>query len=682
MCTSIEFTPAIVAEAKHCCVYGFSGQDGSPADVSDKTLHDVYLRPWRAFIRAGGRGMMTSHNELNGVPMHANYDILTTLFRESWNWTGFVHSDYGNIGALVSTRLAANETAAAALALHAGLDQAFMDSSFSPAVLVPAVKAGVVPEADVDRAASKILQAKFAAGLFDGALPDPAQRANINSDEHRALARRVAAEGAVLLANRNLTLPLKLAGVRNLAIVGPFGGCAPSPPFRGDAGCSLSPGDDCNGDDLFKVNGVNSAQDCCSLCLANATCKVAVYASSATQCLLKGACSAPQRQAGRVLIDVGRLPPAPQNPWTCRAQRGYLGGYSNLERTTDALLDNSAHVVTLLEAAMAAANASGGALNVSFAQGVDQQDFDVSGIPAAVAVASAADVVIAVLGDGGEAVGYDSSVSCGEGADRPSIDLPGVQLELLSALVGTGVPVVVVVVHGRPFTFGSDYGGSLVSKFTADGLAPLDERAAAVIAAWRPGSEGGNALWDVITGAVSPSGRLAQQWPRGVGAVRVGGGGAYLQKFVEQGGPWTLGAPNSPLFGFGFGLDYLSVAFGASSAVVDAPNMLVNVTVEVSNAAPMAGKFVVEVFFSQALSRLFVRYRTMLAGFAKVSLAAQSGPVPVTVAIPFADLAYWDPRAQDYVLEGGSYSFSVCRDYATCDAAQTHSVVLPETTGL
>jgi beta-glucosidase len=140
-----DFNANIVAEAKHCCVYGFSGQDGSPADVSDKTLHDVYLRPWRAFIRAGGRGLMTSHNELNGVPMHANYDILTTLFREQWGWSGFVHSDYGNIGALVSTRLAANETAAAALALHAGLDQAFMDSSFSPGVLLPAVKAGIVP---------------------------------------------------------------------------------------------------------------------------------------------------------------------------------------------------------------------------------------------------------------------------------------------------------------------------------------------------------------------------------------------------------------------------------------------------------------------------------------------------------------------------------------------------------
>ena len=60
---------SIGAEAKHCCAYGFSGLDGGAADISDKTLHDIYLRPWRAFIRAGGSGMMMSHNEINGVPM-------------------------------------------------------------------------------------------------------------------------------------------------------------------------------------------------------------------------------------------------------------------------------------------------------------------------------------------------------------------------------------------------------------------------------------------------------------------------------------------------------------------------------------------------------------------------------------------------------------------------------------
>lgn len=60
---------SVATEAKHCCAYGFSGLDGGAADVSAKTLHDVYMRPWRAYIRAGGSGLMMSHNEINGVPM-------------------------------------------------------------------------------------------------------------------------------------------------------------------------------------------------------------------------------------------------------------------------------------------------------------------------------------------------------------------------------------------------------------------------------------------------------------------------------------------------------------------------------------------------------------------------------------------------------------------------------------
>jgi beta-glucosidase len=118
---------SISAEAKHCCAYGFSGLDGGAADVSPKTLHDVYFKPWRAFIRAGGSGMMMSHNEMNGVPMHANAGVIGTLFRQAWNYSGFVHSDYGNIGALQSAHIAANITQAAAIALSAGVDQDFMD---------------------------------------------------------------------------------------------------------------------------------------------------------------------------------------------------------------------------------------------------------------------------------------------------------------------------------------------------------------------------------------------------------------------------------------------------------------------------------------------------------------------------------------------------------------------------
>ena len=103
-------------------------------------------------------------------------------------------------------------------------------------------------------------------------------------------------------------------------------------------------------------------------------------------------------------------------------------------------------------------------------------------------------------------------------------------------------------------------------------------------------------MWDLLTGAESPSGRLAQQWPISVGGVRVGGVGDYLIKYSTQGGAgWTLGAPFAPAYPFGFGLDYLDVAVTASAAAVDAAAQTVNVTVTLHNAAAVAGLYVVEV---------------------------------------------------------------------------------------
>jgi hypothetical protein len=458
-----------------------TGLDGGAADISEKTLHDIYLKPWRAFVRKGGSGVMMSHNEINGMPMHANADYMKHLFRDTWNYTGFFHSDFGNVGWLQNSRIAGNLTHAAGLALARGgrgpdlhgrwqvtLFCLWLIEIFAERLCVitafgeipQAIQMGWATTEDVDRAVSVILQAKFAAGLFDGQLPEPAQRKNINPAAHRELARRVSQEGSVLLRN-NGVLPLRLGErTRNIAIIGPNSGCVQTAEAAGLASppaaevqalggaCHATANVDCSGSDLSAVPNQTQTQ-CCATCMATKACADAVWASDQNICLLKSACPNPQPNKARVRLSGAPTAPVKATPWNCPAMAAMQGGYSNQERGSDASLDNYGEVVTVLDAALAAANASSGAakLNISWAQAVEQTQMDSSRIPAAAALAASSDVVVVVLGDGGEAVGLNNGVSCGEGADRPSLDLPGAQLELLEALIETKTPVVVVSIH-------------------------------------------------------------------------------------------------------------------------------------------------------------------------------------------------------------------------------------------
>ena len=209
----------VVCEAKHCCAYGAGGRDGQSADVSPKTLHDVYLRPWDAFVKAGGRGMMMSHNEINGIQCHANKAIMTEHFRTDLGYAGFFASDAGNVAAMVNARVAYNHTDAAAIALQAGMDQT-MGGGLSPTITLPGVASGEINEAWIERACAAVLTQKFAARLFDGALPDPSRHVELDSAAHRALARQASTEGAVLLTNPKKTLPLDLTMYTKIAIIG------------------------------------------------------------------------------------------------------------------------------------------------------------------------------------------------------------------------------------------------------------------------------------------------------------------------------------------------------------------------------------------------------------------------------------------------------------------------------
>jgi beta-glucosidase-like glycosyl hydrolase len=708
----------VVCEAKHCCAYGAGGRDGQSADMSPKTLHDVYLRPWDAFVAAGGRGMMLAHNELNGIQMHMNSAIMTDHFRTKLGYEGFFASDAGNVAAMVGARVAYNTSDAASIAMQAGMDQT-MGGGFDPAVTVPAAKSGELPQECIDRACAAVLAQKFAARLFDGALPDPAKHAELDSGAHRALARRAAAESAVLLVNQRSALPLQLGKLKSIAIIGPNGGCAadaPPPPPPPPGQCGSTKGIDCPGNDYKKVDNVTCDQPegcvatCCKLCLADPNCQTGVLAVGAlpggrSQCLMKTACDSPVTQAGRVVIQTGRpggrAAAGGVNPWNCLAQRAMLGGYSNLEQQTDAFLDSHAHVVTVLEAAQRAANASDGKLEVQFSQGIAMiESVDTSGIAHAAATAKAADVAVVVVGDTAEGVGYDGGASTGEGADRTSIALAGVQLDLLDAVVATGTPTVVVLVHGRPASFGEDHGGAVTSKF---GATPLYLRASALVAAFRPGVEGGNAIWSLLTGEASFSGRLAQSWPHNAGAAHFGGISPWYEKYCSEecpgltmdvGLPHGLSLdPTAPAFPFGYGLDYLNVTFvsaevrvhqdHASGTAATAKELGVDpLTVHVSmkNTASVGGAKVVQVYFTPPVSpSRLTRYRHMLGGFAKVHIGAGAS---ASVGIPIAarNLAHWDPASNggSHTVDSGEYTIYVCHDTRGLGGDGSHVEGLPE----
>ncbi|AGL18164.1 glycoside hydrolase family 3 N-terminal domain-containing protein [Actinoplanes sp. N902-109] len=225
------------------------------------------------------------------------------------------------------------------------------------------------------------------------------------------------------------------------------------------------------------------------------------------------------------------------------------------------------------------------------------RDEDRSGFAAAVEAATEADVCIAVVGDRAGLFGRGTS---GEGCDVPDLTLPGVQGELLTRLLATGTPVVVVVVSGRPYALG-DY-----------------EQAAALVQAFMPGEEGGAALAGVLSGRINPSGKLPVQIPRLAG----GQPGTYLQPPL---GAFSEGVSNldpTPLFGFGHGRSYTTFAYDELQADTELrTDGELTVAVRVRNTGSRDGTEIVQLYLHDVQAEV-TRPLRQLAGFARVPLAA------------------------------------------------------------
>ena len=248
-------------------------------------------------------------------------------------------------------------------------------------------------------------------------------------------------------------------------------------------------------------------------------------------------------------------------------------------------------------------------------------------IPAAVAKAKDADVVILALGEW-------QGIS-GEGFDRSTLDLPGNQEQLLEAVVATGKPVVLVLENGRPLTIGW-----------------AKQHVPTILEAWYPGEFGGQAIAETLFGDNNPGGRLTITFPRSVGQLPMfyNSDPSRTYKYVDNDG--------KPLFPFGFGLSYTTFAY--DHLAVQAPNPgsrdEVKVTVDITNSGDREGDEVAQLYVREDVSSVETPSRS-LKGFSRIHLKPQETRT-VVFHIPQDQLAVWNVEGR-WVVEPGRYTLWV-----------------------
>ena len=203
-------TKKVIACAKHLIAGSepINGLNLSPMDISERTLNEIYLPPYKSAVDAGVFSIMAAHNEVNGVPSHSNKKLMTNIIRNEWGFDGFYVSDWLDIERLETLhKVARNFKEAVYLAVDAGIDMHMHGPNF-PELVVELVNEGVLSEERVNYACSKILEAKFKLGLFENRFVDEDDISKkIFNQHHTETALKLARQGIVLLKNKDV-LPL------------------------------------------------------------------------------------------------------------------------------------------------------------------------------------------------------------------------------------------------------------------------------------------------------------------------------------------------------------------------------------------------------------------------------------------------------------------------------------------
>jgi beta-glucosidase len=649
----------VIATAKHYAVH--SGPEPSRHEVDvPVSLHDAqdtYLPAFRALVKEGKvASVMCAYNRVNGQPACASDVLLTDTLRKAWGFTGYVVSDCDAIADIQRGHHATQTMAqAAAVSLQHGVDNDCTQYNRPPdaapdyTLYLDAMKQGLVSEAVVNASLRRLFVARFRLGMFDPAAQVPYAHvpdSDLNSPAHRALALKLANESMVLLKNDGV-LPVK-PSVKTIAVIGPladqvdvllgnYNGQPVHPVTALDGIRAAFPGAKI----LFQPgsNFLRSASTIPATALRTADGAEGLKAEFWHN---PGFTGTPDvtRVDRTVNFDRDMVPvidvPQMSARWTGFITAPDTGDYdiglsgSNAQLWVDGALavTNGDRQRTPQMKTLHFEKGHRYALRIDQSPGKGPvirlvwNPVVSDPLNRAVEAAKQADLVVAVAGISSALEGEEMTVNLPgfKGGDRTSLDLPAEEENLLKAVQATGKPMALVLMNGS----------ALSVNWAA-------EHANAIIDAWYPGEQGGNAIGQTLSGASNPSGRLPVTVYTGVDQL------PPFEDYAMKGRTYRY-FTGKPLYPFGHGLSYTRFAYEApvlSARTVKAGATL-GVDAQLRNVGKLAGDEVVQLYLG------FPQQPGMpiraLRGFTRVHLAPGE-----TRKVHF-DL---DPRDLSSVTEAG-----------------------------
>jgi len=514
----------VAACAKHYVGYSFplSGKDRTPAWIPERMLRELFLPTFKSAIEAGAATVMVNSSEINGIPVHSSYYLLTEVLRNELGFDGFVVSDWNDINNLyLREKVAATQKEAVKMAVMAGVDMSMVPYDFSfYELLLELVNEGVVPEWRIDEAVTRILKVKFELGLFESPYPNVKLKKKFACGKFRKVNLQAAREAITLLKNDSRLLPLSKD--KKIFITGPTAN---------------------------SLSVMNSG-------------------------------------------------------WTITWQGDQEDLYPKSKKTILQAVENKA-----------------GAKNVTYLPGVTfDKEIDIN---AAVKAARNSDVAIVCIGE---------NPYCELIGNIDDLTMTQSQLKLAKAIEETGVPVVLVLVEGRP---------RIINGIVDD----VD----AILMAYLPGMEGGSAVADVLFGDFNPCGKLPITYPGYTNSLMCYD---YKNSEISEINDYDAQFP------FGYGLSYTKFEYSdlkLDKAEINESDEL-NVQVTVKNTGEITGKEVVQLYVSDLVASVTPSVKR-LKRFSKILLEPEEAKT-VNFTLYKDDLSFIG-RENVRIVEPGEFVVSI-----------------------